>query len=178
MDEFIGDKAKKMKAQIEKLCVENKDKFIDYIESKKTLPDFFISEMQKIGACGFTCKGYGSPELTMLESGAMLYELGRADIGLALFMFLQNGLGIAVYDSCGDDEQKQRFLPDLISLKKIGCFALTEAENGSDATNMQTNAKKVEGGYILNGNKRWPGNGPIADLTVVWAKNVSDGNKI
>jgi ribosomal protein S18 len=88
MDEFIGDKAKKMKAQIEKLCVENKDKFIDYIESKKTLPDFFISEMQKIGACGFTCKGYGSPELTMLESGAMLYELGRADIGLALFMFL------------------------------------------------------------------------------------------
>jgi acyl-CoA oxidase len=63
-------------------------------------------------------------------------------------------------------------------LKKIACFGLTEPDNGSDATNMQTTARKVEGGYIINGRKRWPGNGSIADLTIVWAKNVSDGNKI
>jgi glutaryl-CoA dehydrogenase len=60
----------------------------------------------------------------------------------------------------------------------MSCFGLTEPNNGSDATSMQTFAKKVEGGYILNGKKRWPGNGTIADLTVIWAKNVSDGNKI
>lgn len=60
----------------------------------------------------------------------------------------------------------------------MACFGLTEPENGSDATGMKSTAKKVEGGYIVNGRKRWPGNGTIADLTIVWAKNLSDGNKI
>jgi alkylation response protein AidB-like acyl-CoA dehydrogenase len=87
----------------------------------------------------------------MFEAGAMIYELSREDMGLGLFMFLQNGVGIAVYESCCDEEQKARFLPDLIALKKIACFGLTEPENGSDATNLQTTARKVEGGYILNG---------------------------
>lgn len=63
-------------------------------------------------------------------------------------------------------------------MNKIACFGLTEPDNGSDATGMKTTAKKVEGGYIINGQKRWPGNGTIADVTVVWAKNASDGNKI
>lgn len=92
--------------------------------------------MRKIGVCGFNCKGYGSPELTMVETGAMLYELARLDMGLSLFMFLQNGLGVSVYEACCDEEQKQRFLPDLIQLNKVACFGLTEPENGSDATNM------------------------------------------
>ena len=99
-------------------------------------------------------------------------------MGLALFMFLQNGLGIAVYEACGSDEQKQRFLPDLIALNKFTCFGLTEPDHGSDATGMKTTATKVEGGYILNGKKRWPGNATIADYTIIWAKNATDGNKI
>ena len=108
----------------------------------------------------------------------MLYEFAKYDSGLALFFFLQNSLGIQVISHCGDEEQKNRFLPDLIALKKFSCFGLTEPENGSDATNMQTNAKKVEGGYILNGQKKWPGNATLADYHIIWAKNVSDGNKI
>jgi alkylation response protein AidB-like acyl-CoA dehydrogenase len=128
--------------------------------------------------CGFSTKGFGSPELTVLETGAMLYELGRADQSLALFMFLQNSLGISVLESCCSDEQKARWLPDLIALRKVSCFCLTEPENGSDATNMNTTARKVEGGYIVNGMKRWPGNSVDADLSIVWAKNVSDKNKI
>ncbi len=108
----------------------------------------------------------------------MLYEIGRGDMGLALFFFLQNGVGIPVFDECCNEEQRKRWLPDLIAMKKWACFGLTEPDNGSDATGMTSTARKVEGGYIINGKKRWPGNGTIADLTVVWAKNVSDGNKI
>ena len=93
-------------------------------------------------------------------------------------MFIQNGLGINVIEACASDEQKQRFLPDLIALKKFSCFGLTEPDNGSDATGMTTTARKVEGGYILNGKKRWPGNAALADYSIIWAKNVSDGNKI
>ena len=72
-------------------------------------------------------------------------------MGLALYVFLQNGLGIAVFEHCCSEEQKQRFLPDLIQFKKFSCFGLTEPNHGSDATGMTTYAKKVEGGYLING---------------------------
>jgi glutaryl-CoA dehydrogenase len=109
----------------------------------------------------------------------VLYEIARLDTGLSLLFFLQNSLGIQVLEATCNEEQKQRFLPDLIALKKWSCFCLTEPDSGSDATaGMKTNAKKVEGGYILNGSKRWPGNSVIADYSIVWAKNLSDGNKI
>jgi alkylation response protein AidB-like acyl-CoA dehydrogenase len=87
-------------------------------------------------------------------------------------------VGISVLDSCSSDAQKPRFLPDLIALRKVSCFCLTEADNGSDATDMKTTARKVDGGYLVKGSKRWPGNSVDADYYIVWAKNVSDGNKI
>ena len=114
----------------------------------------------------------------MIESGAMLYECGKLDAGIGLFMFLQNSAGIAVIDHCANEEQKKRILPDCIALKKFTCFGLTEPENGSDATNLNTTARKVEGGYILNGMKRWPGNSLMADYSIIWAKNLDDKNKI
>ena len=64
-------------------------------------------------------------------------------------------------------------LPSLISLDKIASFALTEPENGSDASNLQTSARKVDGGFILNGTKRWIGNGTFADYIIVWARYES-----
>jgi len=63
-------------------------------------------------------------------------------------------------------------------MKKTICFGLTEPTNGSDATGLQTIAKKVEGGFMLNGKKRWIGNAGFADYVVVWAKNIDEGNKI
>lgn len=69
-------------------------------------------------------------------------------------------------------------MPDLVAFNKFSCFGLTEPDNGSDATNLSTYARKVDGGYILNGKKRWPGNGVLADYTIIWAKNQSDNNKI
>ena len=69
-------------------------------------------------------------------------------------------------------------LPDCTTLDKICCFGLTEKEFGSDATSLQTSAKKVEGGYILNGNKRWIGNATFAHYIIIWARNLDDGNKI
>jgi alkylation response protein AidB-like acyl-CoA dehydrogenase len=69
-------------------------------------------------------------------------------------------------------------LPECIKLNKVCCFGLTEKEYGSDATSLKTTAKKVEGGYLLNGNKRWIGNATIADYVIIWAKNEAEGNKI
>jgi acyl-CoA oxidase len=107
--------------------------------------------LRKVGINGFEVKGYGSPNFTTMETGAILYEMGKYDTALTLFLFVQCSLGIHSIDHCCNEEQKQRFLPDLISLKNFTCFALTEPNYGSDATSMETTAKKVEGGYILNG---------------------------
>ena len=63
-------------------------------------------------------------------------------------------------------------------MKKILSFGLTEAEYGSDATSLKTTAKKTQGGYILNGNKRWIGNATFADIIIVWARNEDEGGKI
>lgn len=83
-----------------------------------------------------------------------------------------------MYEACSNEEQKNRWLADLISLRKQSCFCLTEPEIGSDATGLTTTARKVEGGYILNGKKRWQGNGDKADYFIIWAKNASDNNKL
>jgi len=69
-------------------------------------------------------------------------------------------------------------LPDCMALKKIICFALTEPEYGSDATSLKTTAKKVEGGYVINGSKRWIGSGTFADYIVLWARNEAENGNI
>lgn len=63
-------------------------------------------------------------------------------------------------------------------MKKTICFGLTEPNNGSDATGLKSSAKKVEGGYLITGQKRWIGNATFADYIIVWARNVDEGNKI
>jgi len=91
---------------------------------------------------------------------------------------VHNAIGMDVVDQLGDEEQRARMLPDMIALKKITCFGLTEPQNGSDASNLKTSATKVEGGYLLNGQKRWIGNATHADYINVWARNPADGNKV
>ena len=82
--------------------------------------------------------------MNSIDAFSMLYEFGRWDGSVALFMFLHNSLGIRVLETLGSEEQKQRIIKDAIDFKKLLCFALTEPENGSDATNLHTTAKKVE----------------------------------
>jgi alkylation response protein AidB-like acyl-CoA dehydrogenase len=83
-----------------------------------------------------------------------------------------------VVDALGDEEQKNRILGETINMNKFICFGLTEPLYGSDATSLVTTAKKVDGGFVLNGSKRWIGNATFADYICIWAKNVDDGNRI
>lgn len=78
----------------------------------------------------------------------------------------------------GDEEQRKRILTEAVPMKKIMSFGLTEPLNGSDASGLTTFAKKVEGGYLLNGQKRWIGNATWADYICVWARNSSDGDQV
>lgn len=113
-----------------------------------------------------------------MDTGAIFYELARWDASIATFMIVTNCLGISVIERCGGEEQRYRILPDCVMLKKFISFGLTEPTHGSDATGLLSTAKKTEGGYIINGKKRWIGNATFADYIIVWAKNVDEGNKI
>ena len=85
---------------------------------------------------------------------------------------------MSVVEKLGSEEQKKKILPDVVLFKKFICFGLTEPDNGSDATGLKSTAKKVEGGYVLNGKKRWIGAATFADQLIIWARNVDESNKI
>lgn len=131
-----------------------------------------------MGVNGLDVKGYGSPELSITETGSLFYEFARWDVSIATFMVVQNCLGLSVVDRCGGEEQKRRILPDTIALRKFICFGLTEPTHGSDATGLLTTAKKTDGGFLLTGKKRWIGNATFADYIIVWARNIDEGGKI
>ncbi len=101
-------------------------------------------------------------------------ELARANTGLGTWFLLQQ-ITMGAIEKCGSDAQKQRWLPRMASLQSIGAFALTEPQAGSDAANLQTSARPVNGGWLLNGEKRWIGNASWADVVVVWARNTDSG---
>eukprot|EP01112_Ceratiomyxa_fruticulosa_P000147 TRINITY_DN10169_c0_g1_i1.p1 TRINITY_DN10169_c0_g1~~TRINITY_DN10169_c0_g1_i1.p1 ORF type:complete len:445 (-),score=94.32 TRINITY_DN10169_c0_g1_i1:71-1354(-) len=144
---------------IEKYCEEGK------------FPFELIPKIAELKLAGADLKGYGCPGLTAVQSGLIALELARKSVDIATFFgILQNIVMIPIH-KYGSEEQKQKYLPQLASLSKIGAFALTEPEAGSDASNLKSTAKKVEGGWILNGEKRWIGNGTFADVCVVWARN-------
>ena len=92
-------------------------------------------------------------------------------------MMVHNCIGMAVIDALGSEEQKERFLSQGMKFEKILSFGLTEPDNGSDASGLKTFARKVDGGYVLNGQKVWIGNGTISDV-IVWARNEDDGNRV
>jgi len=102
-------------------------------------------------------------------------ELNRGDGSLGTFHAVQAGLAMRSIWMLGSEEQKQRWLPPMARLERLGAFALTEPRHGSDAVALETTAVPDGDGYLLTGEKRWIGNGTIADVVVVWARDTTDG---
>lgn len=123
-------------------------------------------------------KDFGGPGFSNVESWAMVYELAKIDLSVTTFLMVHNCIGMSVINYLGSEEQRARLLPECIQLKKVCCFGLTEPEYGSDASGLKTTAKKVEGGYLISGKKRWIGNGTWCDYLIIWARNEAEGNKI
>jgi acyl-CoA oxidase len=97
-----------------------------------------------------------------MSAAVLALEMARVDVSSSTFFLVHSGLAMASIDICGTEEQKQRYIPAMAKLEKVGCFGLTEAGHGSDASTLKTTAKKVPGGWLLNGTKRWIGNGTFA----------------
>jgi glutaryl-CoA dehydrogenase len=128
-------------------------------------------EMGELGLLGSTIHGYGCAGTSYVAYGLIAREVERVDSGYRSALSVQSSLVMHPINAYGNDEQKQRFLPKLATGELIGCFGLTEPDHGSDPAGMTSRAKKVDGGWRLNGAKNWITNSPIADVFIVWAKD-------
>jgi glutaryl-CoA dehydrogenase len=139
------------------------------------LPWPLMRRLADLGLYGEDITGYGCPGMSPLARGLVNMELHRGDGSLGTFLGVQSGLAMKSIDLLGSEEQKQRWLPAMARLDAIGAFALTEPAHGSDSVALETTARREPGGWVLDGAKRWIGNGSIADVVVVWARSVEDG---
>ena len=153
-------------------------RIIDAYREESTDPEIF-REMGELGLLGVTVSDtYGGVGASYVAYGLVAREVERVDSGYRSMMSVQSSLVIYPIYAYGSEEQKQKYLPKLISGAWIGCFGLTEPDAGSDPAGMKTRAIKTESGYRLVGSKMWISNAPIADVFVVWAKSEAHGGAI
>lgn len=129
-----------------------------------------FKELGELGFLGMTIKGYGCAESSFLSYGLVARELERVDSSYRSLFSVQSSLVMNTIYHFGDEIQKRKYLPSLAKGELIGCFGLTEPNHGSDPGGMETHAKAVKAGWILNGSKTWITHSPIADVFIVWAK--------
>ncbi len=136
-------------------------------------------EMGEVGLLGPTIpEQYGGPGLNYVAYGLIAREIERIDSGYRSMASVQSSLVMVPIFEFGTEAQRQKYLPKLASGEWIGCFGLTEPDHGSDPGSMASRAKKVAGGYELSGSKMWITNSPVADVFVVWAKEVSEAGSV
>ncbi|XP_034914099.1 acyl-coenzyme A oxidase 4, peroxisomal isoform X1 [Populus alba] len=144
----------------------------EYWEKAK-FPFHAIPKLGSLGVAGGTIKGYGCPGLSITASAIAMAEVARVDASCSTFILVHSSLAMLTIAFCGSEEQKLKYLPSLAQFSTVACWALTEPDYGSDASGLKTTAIKVEGGWILEGKKRWIGNSTFADLLVVFARNTT-----
>jgi glutaryl-CoA dehydrogenase len=138
---------------------------------EKTDPEIF-REMGELGLLGPTIpEEYGGAGLNYVAYGLIAREIEYVDSGYRSMMSVQSSLVMVPIHEFGTEAQKRKYLPKLARGEWIGCFGLTEPNHGSDPGGMESRARRVDGGYLLSGNKMWITNSPIADVFVVWAKD-------
>jgi glutaryl-CoA dehydrogenase len=146
----------------------------DYWE-RAEFPRPLIDKLGALGIVGDGIEGYGCPKLSPIANGLIHLELNRGDGSLGTFLGVQAGLAMQSIAMLGSEEQKQRWLPAMAKLDAIGAFALTEPDHGSDSVALETTARRDGDEWVIDGVKKWIGNGSIADVVVVWARDVADG---
>ncbi len=198
LDELLSKESKVLVKEIRRALhrLDARTVFSDAFKNNR-FPIEIVAELAKMDLFGMTLPArYGGMDASYENYGVTCRELEAVDSGLRSFVSVQNSLVMYPIFNCGSEEQKMTYLPKLakpgLEGGIIGCFGLTEPNHGSDPGSMETRAKRIKkgeqfpgskdiaptDGYILNGVKRWITNASIADLSVVWAKQEYDNDKV
>lgn len=150
----INEKRIKLRERLER---EVKPRLAELYD-KGEFPYDLLPALKDMDITGLDRAAYGCRQLTSIEKAAFLYEIGRLDTSLATFYLINTYLVCPTIEKLGSEAQKSAYLPKLVSFESIGCWGLTEANYGSDASGLETAAQPVSGGFRLNGSKKWVGN--------------------
>jgi glutaryl-CoA dehydrogenase len=175
LDELLDDEARAVRDRVRKFVDTELLPVINDYWDRAEFPFPLVPRIAELGIIGSTIEGYECPGLSRLAAGMVTLEMSRGDGSVNTFIGVQSGLAMGSIALLGSEEQKQRWLPAMAALDKIGAFGLTEPEHGSDSVALETSARRDGDQWVLNGAKRWIGNASIADVIVVWARDTDDG---
>lgn len=169
-DELLTDAERDVRARVRTFGdTEIRPIINDYWE-RADFPFELVPGMAKLGIAGGTISGYGAAELSATAAGLVNMEFARVDGSIGTFYGVHSNLAMQSIYLLGNEEQRQRWLPSMATFDTIGAFGLTEPEHGSDSVRLETSARRDGDGYVLDGRKRWIGNGSIADVILIWAR--------
>ncbi|CAN6715552.1 unnamed protein product [Malus baccata var. baccata] len=140
---------------------------------KAEFPFQIIPKLGALRIAGGTIKGYGCPGLSITANAFATAEIARVDASCSTFFLVHSSAAMLTIALCGSEAQKQKYLPSLAEFKTVACWGLTEPDYGSDASALRATATKVEGGWVLEGQKRWIGNSTFADVLIIFARNTT-----
>jgi isovaleryl-CoA dehydrogenase len=174
MEFDLGDDVKAMREAVHRWSQDSLKPLAAKIDKDNYFPDHLWREMGDLGILGVTVEGYGGAGMGYLAHTVAVEEVARASASVSLSYGAHSNLCVNQINLNGNDEQKSKFLPKLISGEHVGALAMSEPSAGSDVVSMQLSAEKRNGYYRLNGNKYWITNGPDASVLVVYAKTDKD----
>lgn len=176
VDETLGEQERSIVPLVRSFVDERVLPVINDYWERAEFPWELLPDLARLGIAGGAIHGHGSPGLTRLGAGIVAREISRGDGSLNTFFAVHSGLAMGSVDMLGSEEQKARWLPAMARLERIGAFALTEPNHGSDSVALETTARRQGDHYVLNGSKRWIGNAHFADLVILWARDEADGD--
>ncbi|WP_146362133.1 acyl-CoA dehydrogenase family protein [Arthrobacter yangruifuii] len=175
LDDLLDDQARDVRDRVRGFVDRDLLPVINDYWERAEFPFELVPRLAALNIAGGTITGYGCPGLSRIAASTAAAELARGDGSINTFFGVHSGLAMGSIDMLGSEEQKQRWLPAMARLEKIGAFALTEPGHGSDSVSLETSARREGDSYILNGSKRWIGNASFADIVIIYARDEADG---
>jgi glutaryl-CoA dehydrogenase len=175
VDELLEPAERELRDRLREFCAREVVPIINDYWEQAEFPFELVPKIAELDIAGGTIQGYGCPGYSDVAAGLINMEWARADGSMGTFFGVHSNLAMQAIYMLGSEEQRERWLPAMARLEKIGAFALTEPEHGSDAVMLETSARRDGDTYVLNGHKRWIGNGSIADVALVWARDEDGG---
>jgi len=169
LEELLTDEERSVRSKIKEYCQNKLLPTVIENNNKSIFNKNFYPDLGSLGFLGNTIKGYGSKNVSSVAYGLVAKELESIDSSYRSAISVQSSLVIHPIFTFGSEEQKKKYIPELIKGNLIGCFGLTESLSGSDPSSMETNFEEASDGYILNGSKNWITNAPIANVFIIWA---------
>jgi butyryl-CoA dehydrogenase len=173
----MNDFQKELIQNLSKFCKDSIEPHMEHDDAEGKFRMEIFRGLGEYGVTGVTLpEEFGGAGLSYLDYSLVLEEIAKTSVPYAVTISVSSMVQTILKDF-GNKAQQEKYLPELTSGQEIGAFALSESHSGSDAAAMKTTAKKVEGGYILNGTKMWITSGGIAKTYIVMARTGGEGAK-